>query len=107
MGLQKDLELEIHYQYIAASCNIDNLGLDYQITKKALIPDAYIRIDNLLGDKNSMQIVIGVYKNITDRLLIKQYKHVFKPLLESDKNIFVQAYNYIKTLPEFVSAVDC
>jgi hypothetical protein len=52
-----------------------------------------------------------IYKDITKAELIvsrdKKPEYRFQPDLESGDNYIKQAYEYLKTLPEFINAEDC
>ena len=67
--------------------------------------NAYIKIDSVSGGKELMSCFISAYKQ-SDRSKIHSYHSQFVPVLDGD-NFIKQAYKHIKTLPEFVNAVDC
>lgn len=75
------------------------------------IPNAYIRVDRLGGNKNNLDIKVSVY--VSDQTQnegypwVEQYTYSFAPSVETGAENFVkQAYLYLKTLPEFSDAVD-
>jgi len=64
----------------------------------------YVKVESIQGDK--VQQVAGVVFKIGDaECLRKQY--AFQPDLESSKNFIAQAYDHLKSLPEFAGAEDC
>ena len=86
--------------------------------------DAYIRIDGMHGNKNELALQVNAY-NILDGNKIfvsilnpeignispveKQIRkpfYSFIPNFENNDNFMAQGYNYLKTLPEFIGAVN-
>jgi hypothetical protein len=68
------------------------------------IKDAYIVVYTVTGSKDSAKITVHCRGN--DIALTRFYE--FKPSVEEGSDNFIkQAYNYLKTLPEYVDAVDC
>jgi hypothetical protein len=67
-----------------------------------LTATAYCRVDNLNGSKDLLHATVGFYigEARTDR---KVYD--FTPALDGD-NFIKQAYEHLKTLPEFAGAAD-
>jgi hypothetical protein len=70
------------------------------------IEDCYIRVDSLNGSKNYIGAIIGLYKSQNNKAPIKITGYWFEPKLEG-KNFIAQAYDHLKTLPEFSGAIDC
>lgn len=77
------------------------------------IPNCYwkIELDNgIVGGKNNLRVRLSCYRNrnIADTNVnrICDFNFNFKPNLNSGTNFISQAYNYLKTLPEFKGAVD-
>jgi hypothetical protein len=64
---------------------------------------AYWKIDRIVGNKNGIHIEIQCLVN---NVAYKQEDHYFVPTLDG-KNFIAQAYDYLKTLPEFAEAIDC
>jgi hypothetical protein len=77
----------------------DNFGDDKQFS------NAYIKVDFLSGSKTDMRVAIGVYKE-KDGKKINSQQATFIPNL-SGSNFIAQAYEHLKTMPEFAGAVDC
>jgi hypothetical protein len=65
----------------------------------------YVRVDKVNGSKNVMTASVGFYKDNAEGEMIKAEGFVFTPSLES--NFIKQAYEHLKTLPEFAGAIDC
>ena len=72
---------------------------------KALFPDAYIRIEKITGNKESLESNINFYTKRGGQLIKTEYAN-FTPELDGD-NFIKQAYLHLKTLPEFADAIDC
>jgi len=70
---------------------------------KLIAKDAYWKIENIAGNKNQMSIEI--YANV-DGKQIERIVSSFTPSLDGS-NFIKQAYEHLKTLPEFSGATDC
>ena len=70
-----------------------------------LFDKAYIKVDSLNGNKEQMRAYVSTYKKENEQLISRK-NYCFTPNL-NDKNFIAQAYDYIKTLPEFAGATDC
>lgn len=82
-------------------------NLQDSVEKEFVIGNAYCRIDYCGGDKNSIEIRLGVYANETTVTPISSNTYKFTPDLEHPDNFIKQGYEYLKTLIEYKSAVDC
>jgi hypothetical protein len=72
-----------------------------------IISNAYFRIDNLNGNKNGINIILGIYSNKDSSKAIETKLYTFVPnVLDNSKNFIKQGYEYLKTLDEFKDAVD-
>ena len=88
---------------MALSKNIDfKTQSGFEITVK----DAYIRVDQISGDKNKVSCNVNFYKSSNEKTSFKGDIYKFKPNL-SGENFIAQAYEYLKTMPEFAGATDC
>jgi hypothetical protein len=67
--------------------------------------NAYIKIDSLTGNKEQMRAYVSTYKKQNEQLIGRK-NYSFTPNLNG-KNFIAQAYDYIKTLPDFSGATDC
>lgn len=73
------------------------------------IDEFYVRIDRQVWDKSVNSIIVNYYTIDNDickeviSSMIASYIHIANP----DVNLLTQAYNYLKTLPEFEGAIDC
>ena len=83
---------------------------DYEITihgKNVMFEDAYIAIESVNGDKNSMGLVVGIYDGRERVNKIKVFSHFFIPNVSDDAdNIYKQGYNNLKNQPKFIGAID-
>jgi len=70
------------------------------------LSDVYIKIVRLEGSKESIDVTLFFYKEPNGSVYL-QANHSFMPDLNSQYNFIAQAYNYLKTLPEFEGAEDC
>jgi hypothetical protein len=71
--------------------------------KGELTANAYCRIDNINGSKELLHATVGFY---ADSLRLDRKVFDFTPSLEGG-NFIRQAYEHLKTLPEFAGATDC
>lgn len=85
MALQKDFVLSAYGQDVT-------------------IKDAYLKVINVAGNKNNLQIVVGVFDK-KDGSLVEKIDDVFVPNLED--NFIKQAYRHLKTLDQFIGSKDC
>lgn len=73
----------------------------------SILNNAYIRVEGLHGDKNRISINVVFYKKqdeVMTQALAKFYS--FNPSMGGG-NFIKQAYEHLKTLPEFAGAEDC
>jgi hypothetical protein len=76
------------------------------------VNNCYARIDRIMGNKESMSLIINYYisqeAHLSGKIHVKQdTTHVFAASIESiSPNFIKQGYEYLKTIPEFVDAID-
>lgn len=73
---------------------------------EVIVPDVYIKVDKIRGDKTEIIIDITYYKDSTKENVVIQKVFSFVPTLTGD-NFIIQGYDYLKTLSEFADAIDC
>lgn len=71
------------------------------------IANAYYQVATLNGSKSVQQIFVSVFNNAQKDKQIEVLTYSFVPNLESNSNFIAQAYDYLKTLPEYAEATDC
>lgn len=75
--------------------------------KEVSFEDAYHKITFLAGNKEKMNITLGIYNKEQNNLIEEKY-YIFAPSVDDGSTDFIeQAYIYVKTLPEYADAVDC
>lgn len=68
---------------------------------------AYIRVEEIsIFGKTSIQFSVRFYKDAAQKVSFKDEMKMCDYDIEG-ANPFAQAYNYLKTLPEFAGAIDC
>ena len=76
------------------------------VNQSVVFQNAYASVQSINGAKNEMNAFVqtSVEKNgaVIDVLVFK-----FPYSYESNKNVIQQAYEHLKTLPEFANATDC
>lgn len=63
---------------------------------------AYVKVATIEGSKESMQATVS----FSDKRISLFKKYEFTPDLDGE-NFIKQAYEHLKTLPEFAGATDC
>lgn len=81
--------------------------------KDVVIDDTYVRVAQLVGNKDSMKAVVeinepygGEDQDAKHGKLIEVRSYDFTPNLNG-QNFLAQAYAHLKTLSEFAGATDC
>lgn len=73
----------------------------------ASLSNAYIKVDTVSGNKSTVEITVIIYSEKNEQKLPAQAKkYTFAPSM-GNKNFIAQAYEHLKTLPEFDGAEDC
>ncbi len=112
MALQKDITVVMQYMVnitenvndLIALVGEENIYLNKEIT----IPDGYIKITSLAGGKERIDFTVGIYRNSDiETLLYTKHYHFVPSVLDDSDNFIKQAYEYLKTLPEYSQALDC
>lgn len=67
--------------------------------------NVYIKVGYISGDKNKLTAVLE-YKTAADGTVLKTHNVLFDLNLNGS-NPIQQAYEHLKTLPEFANATDC
>jgi hypothetical protein len=100
MALKKNIILEIGVSY-NTQVNTQALGLPDKTM--VTVNDTYVKVENVQSDKLAARANVCFYKN-EKSFNAKTYE--FYVNLDGS-NFIKQAYEYLKTLPEFSGAVDC
>ena len=67
--------------------------------------DAYVKVMSIGGNKQSIEVKYAYFAK-ADGEFVKSSSSIFVPFLNGN-NFIAQAYEHLKTLPEFVGAIDC
>ncbi len=97
MALKKTIQVE------GKSKVFTPFGLYEKGVEMVIIPDAYFRVEEVSGSKKLLTCIVSIN---ADAGLGMKVKHQFEPTMDGG-NFIAQAYNHLKTLPEFAGAVDC
>jgi hypothetical protein len=87
MALKKDIIL------------LDNFG------ESISFKDAILRVVSISGNKTNIDFDLGICRS-QDLLQIDCMKFSFVPVINGE-NFIAQAYEYLKSMPEFAGAKDC
>ena len=86
------------------------MAITKQITKTVYgkelnFADSYIKVESVSGTKYNMdyEVVVACEK---EGEVLNTFSETFVPTLDGS-NFITQAYEHLKTLPEFSDAVDC
>jgi hypothetical protein len=85
------------------------LSKQFTITKEGfrgelVAESAYSKVSSVSGDKNQLTFVVQTF-TAADGIQVAENGYVFEPNLEGT-NFIAQAYEHLKTLPEFADAED-
>jgi hypothetical protein len=73
--------------------------------KQVVFANAYIKVDQQEGTKEKVRFAVNAVTT-KDGELIERKVYEFVPNLDGG-NFIAQAYEHLKTLPEFAGATDC
>ena len=71
----------------------------------SIFSNSYIKVKRVLGSKESMTAEVGFFRSAGGQELHRG-NYEFTPNL-SGANFIAQAYEHLKSLPEFAGATDC
>lgn len=80
---------------------------DVALESGLAINDAYLRINNFSGTESHLNFVLSIYVNkesYDDKPAISSIS--YNMAFDKDRNVFRQMYEYLRTLPEYVDAVE-
>ena len=83
-----------------------DITTDYGVT----VPACYCRVESItFGAKDAAVASVDCFNESPEAnpVAVKRFVFPFSYEMNSNKNIFEQAYLHIKSLPEWVGAVDC
>jgi hypothetical protein len=98
MALRKDLQIDVDVVTLIDSNTIASTSRQTKI-----FSNCYIKVCKVDGDKNKVQAL--VISTLSEQSNINK-TYEFSPDMNG-KNFIAQAYEHLKTLPEFAGAVDC
>jgi len=81
------------------------VSLNTNFDTTATFENAYIRVSNVNVKKGVSQASVATHKEKDGQVLQKK-NYMFEYDLAGN-NAIAQAYNHLKTLPEFTGAIDC
>jgi len=85
------------------------MALLKNVTRTALgsdviLPNCYIKVDEVSGNKDKVQILVAFI--INDEVVDTTRVSFAPSVADSSDNFIKQAYEHLKTLPEFLGATD-
>jgi hypothetical protein len=73
--------------------------------EKIFLQNAYIKVDRVSGNKTQVELKYVVYSKKDGEIVEEKFAY-FSPNMDGE-NFVKQAYEHLKTLPEFAGATDC
>ena len=70
-----------------------------------ILNDGYCKVTNIIGSKEQIKFTLTVF-NKQSNMIFKESIYKFIPSMDGG-NFIKQAYEHLKTLPEFSGATDC
>jgi hypothetical protein len=68
--------------------------------------NCHAKIVGIDGSKDGITLTLEIRQAQDDKIVLTSKHYWFVPVLDG-KNFIEQAYEYLKTLPEFAGATDC
>jgi hypothetical protein len=68
--------------------------------------DCYAKVAGIDGSKDGITVTLEIRQAQDDKGVLTSKHYWFAPVLDG-KNFIAQAYDFLKTLPEFSGANDC
>ncbi len=75
-------------------------------TQQVITKDAYWRVMDIAGNKNELLVKMEIRESANAPAAIGLFPFSFVPSNEGG-NYTLQAYEHLRTLPQFVGAIDC
>lgn len=83
------------------------MALSQSMTYRGItIPQAYIKVIRIIGNKSSVTCTVGVFSDVSSSEQVFDMSFSFDYDIDGD-NPIAQSYAHIKTIPEFLTAIDC
>ena len=99
MALLKNITISGSYQFTWESGSTTTESDSFYEIK-----DCYIKVESINGNKQKIRITVHCKG---DGIVVEKF-YSFTPSTDNDSENFIkQAYEYLKTLPEFADATDC
>lgn len=98
MALSKDTTFRVRVQL-----TIEGTGTIEKREEDLLVKNCYFKVETVAGDKSSVTATVSSQVSNSQKRLTS---YTFEPSLEGP-NFITQAYEHLKTLPEFEGAIDC
>ena len=74
---------------------------------QASLTNAYVKVETVSGGKQNLLVSVGFYNDKSLPIIKAKTKtYEFAPSMDGG-NFVKQAYDHLKTLPEFAGATDC
>jgi hypothetical protein len=98
MALTKDVTFSANVKV-----TIEGIGTITEREEDLFVKDCYFKVETIAGDKSSLTATVSSQVSSSQKQFVS---YTFTPLLDGP-NFIAQAYEHLKTLPEFEGAIDC
>ena len=99
MALSKDVTIPGFYKFVWKHGSTVT-----QTESSYTVKNCYITVSSVNGGKEGMSINVSLKG---DDIFIEETYTFVPSVMEGSENFIKQAYEYLKTLPEFADATDC
>ncbi|SFH78531.1 hypothetical protein SAMN02910401_00328 [Megasphaera elsdenii] len=83
------------------------LKMTLKLDNGLMIPDAYIKIEQIAINKETATALIGAFVDNANKIPVYEKIYIFTPdFSDSSQNIYAQGYNYLKQHQDFKESVD-
>ena len=84
------------------------LNCDVELESGITIPNAYLRIGSFSGNENYISFNLNIYVDkdayIEEKPSVSTVSHSMK--FDTTSNLFRQMYEHLRTLPQYINAVE-
>jgi hypothetical protein len=81
--------------------------LENNFGQPSVLPECYCKITRVVGNKSQIHVNLEIQNSEQNRVYRTDTYGFVPSVDEGAKNFIAQAYDHIKSLPEFAGAADC
>jgi activator of HSP90 ATPase len=99
------LEVKVFRSFNERLMNLLGASFEKESSEYVTMKNAYHKVESLNGDKNCISFDLAIFEETKKEMAVLK-KYSFVPSM-GNENFVKQAYDHLKTLPEFAGAIDC